>query len=489
MTQDSGHGFKKSLGLIDSTSMVMGSMVGSGIFIVSADMARNLGSPGWLLLAWAITGVMTIIASLSFGELAGMMPQAGGIYVYLREAYSPLFGFLYGWTVFTVIQCGSIAAIAMAFSRFLGVIVPWVAEDNVIVHLGFFQLNSTKIIAIVMILFLSWINSRGIEGGKLIQNIFTFLKVAIIIVFILAGFIFIKSPIHLNWQDLQFWKASTIQNGTATPISGFTILAAMGVAMVGSLFASDAWYNITFAAGEVKNPKRTIPLSLFMGTFIVGILYFLVNVVYIKALPLLGDPHGANALAKGIQFASEDRVATAVMYQILGKSAEIVMALVVIISTFGCNNGMVISGPRLYYAMARDKVFFSAAGRLNKFRVPAVGLTLQAIWSTLLCLSGSYSDLLDYTICAVMIFNVLIITAIFVLRYKRPEIERPYRAVGYPILPLLYIAMSLFVLIAILIYIPKYTWPGFGLVVTGVPVFYLWRYFKPKGYDVPRDEE
>jgi APA family basic amino acid/polyamine antiporter len=488
MTQDSGHGFKKSLGLIDSTSMVMGSMVGSGIFIVSADMARNLGSPGWLLLAWAITGIMTIIASLSFGELAGMMPQAGGIYVYLREAYSPLFGFLYGWTVFTVIQCGSIAAIAMAFSRYLGVIFPWVAEDNTLVHLGFFSLNSTKIVAIVLILFLSWINSRGIEGGKWIQNIFTFLKVAIILVFILAGFIFIKSPIQLNWQDLQFWKASGIQNGVAVPISGAAILAAMGVAMVGSLFASDAWYNITFASGEVKNPKRTIPLSLFLGTFIVGILYFLVNVVYIKALPLLGSANGGDVITRGIQFASEDRVATAVMFQILGKSAEIIMALVVIISTFGCNNGMVISGPRLYYAMAKDKVFFSAAGRLNRFRVPAVGLGLQAIWSTLLCLTGSYTDLLDYTICAVMIFNVLIITAIFVLRIKRPGVERPYKALGYPILPSLYILMSLFVLIAILIYIPKYTWPGFGLVVTGIPVFYIWRYFKPKITKEPLEE-
>ncbi len=488
MTQDSGHGFKKSLGLIDSTSMVMGSMVGSGIFIVSADMARNLGSPGWLLLAWAITGVMTIIASLSFGELAGMMPQAGGIYVYLREAYSPLFGFLYGWTVFTVIQCGSIAAIAMAFSRYLGVIFPWVAEDNVLVHLGFLSMNSTKIVAILMILMLSWINSRGIEGGKWIQNIFTFLKVAIIVVFILAGFIFIKSPIPLSWQDLQFWKASVIQNGVAVPISGAAILTAIGVAMVGSLFASDAWYNITFAAGEVKNPKRTIPLSLFLGTFIVGVLYFLVNVVYIKALPLLGTANAQDVLGRGIQFASEDRVATAVMFQILGKSAEIIMALVVIISTFGCNNGMVISGPRLYYAMAKDKVFFRAAGRLNKFRVPAIGLALQAVWSTVLCLSGSYTDLLDYTICAVMIFNVLIIAAIFVLRIARPEAERPYRAFGYPVLPLLYVLMSVFVLVAILIYIPKYTWPGFGLVILGIPVFYIWRYFSPKNTDKPLEE-
>lgn len=488
MAKDSGHGFKKSLGLIDSTAMVMGSMVGSGIFIVSADMARNLGSPGWLLLAWAITGIMTIIASLSFGELAGMMPQAGGIYVYLREAYSPLFGFLYGWTVFMVIQCGSIAAIAMAFSRFFGVIFPWVAENNLIIHSGLFQLNSTKIVAILMILLLSWINSRGIEGGKWIQNIFTFLKVAIILVFILAGFIFIKSPIQLNWNDLAFWKASSIQNGVPIPISGATIMAAMGVAMVGSLFASDAWYNITFASGEVKNPKRTIPLSLFMGTLIVGILYFLVNVVYIKALPILGNPNSTEVLSRGIQFASEDRVATAVMFQILGKSAEIIMALVVIISTFGCNNGMVISGPRLYYAMARDKVFFRAAGQLNRFRVPAVGITLQAIWSTLLCLSGSYTDLLDYTICAVMIFNVLIIAAIFVLRFKRPDAERPYKAFGYPVLPSLYVLMSLFVLIAILVYVPKYTWPGFLLVITGIPVFYLWRHFSPKQTENEIDE-
>jgi len=339
-----------------------------------------------------------------------------------------------------------------------------------------------------MILFLSWINSRGIEGGKWIQNIFTFLKVAIIVVFVIAGFIFIKSPIPLNWQDLQFWKASVIQNGVAVPISGSAIMTAMGVAMVGSLFASDAWYNITFASGEVKNPKRTIPLSLFLGTFIVGILYFLVNVVYIKALPMLGNQNATDVIGRGIQFASEDRVATAVMFQILGKSAEIIMALVVIISTFGCNNGMVISGPRLYYAMAKDKVFFRAAGSLNRFRVPAVGLAMQAAWSTLLCLSGSYTDLLDYTICAVMIFNVLIIAAIFVLRIRRPETERPYRAIGYPILPLLYVFMSVFVLVAILIYIPKYTWPGFGLVILGIPVFYIWRYFVPKNeMDLPEE--
>ncbi len=480
MSQGNGQEFKKSLRLVDATSMVIGSMVGSGIFIVSADMARNLGSPGWLLVAWAVTAVMTTFAALSFGELAGMMPHSGGIYVYLREAYSPLFGFLYGWTIFMVIQTGSIAAIAMAFSRFLGVIIPWIAEDNYLIHIGAFSLNTTKLIAIFMIVFLTWVNSKGIEEGKIIQNIFTFLKVGIILVFVIIGFIFIKAPVPLDWHAASFWKAEAIRNGSIVPLAGQSLLAGLGIAMVGSLFASDAWYNVTFASGEVINPRRTIPISLFLGTFLVGLLYFLVNVVYVKALPLKGIADGADVLSRGIQFASEDRVATAVMYDILGKSAAIVMALVVMISTFGCNNGMVISGPRLYYAMSNDGVFFKAAGKLNKHGVPAIGLFLQAIWSIVLCLSGSYSEMLDYVIMAVMLFNVLVITAIFVLRVKRPGADRPYKAFGYPVIPALYILMSVFVLITILIYKPEYTWPGFVIVAMGVPVFYIWRGIRKK---------
>jgi basic amino acid/polyamine antiporter, APA family len=487
MTAENTGEFKKSLNLLDSTSMVVGSMVGSGIFIVSADMARNLGSPGWLLVAWAITGIMTVFASLSFGELAGMMPQAGGMYVYLREAYSPLFGFLYGWTVFMVIQCGTIAAIAVAFARFLGVLVPWVAETNTLLSFAGVDLSATKLIAILLILLLTWINARGIEEGKWIQNIFTILKVAILILFVITGFLFIESPVELHWGAASFWHAETSVAGTITSLAGTSILAALGVSMVGSLFSADAWYGITYTSGEVINPKKTIPISLFLGTFIVSALYFLVNVVYVRALPVQGGPAGADVLARGIQYASEDRVATAVIYNFMGSGAAIVMAIVVMISTFGCNNGIIIAGARVYYAMAQDGVFFKPTGRLNKFGVPAIGLYTQAIWSIVLCLSGSYSQLLDYIISAVLIFNVLVIGAIFILRRKKPDTPRPYKAFGYPIIPLSYIVMSVAVFVIILIHKPQYTWPGFIIVVLGVPVYYIWKKINRSANEIKKD--
>ena len=470
MKYDTGT-FHRSLNLFDSTAIVMGSMIGSAIFIVSADISRNVGAPGWLLLVWLITGVMTVIAALSYGELAGMMPRAGGIYVYLREAYSPLFGFLYGWTLFLVVQCGTIAAVAMAFSKFLGVLFPWISEDNLFFQFKHLTINFTQLIAILSILFLTWINKHGVEEGKKIQNVFTYSKILILILLIVVGYIFSTHFASTNW-----WHASRVEQGVRIPIQGFALVVGIGISMVGSLFASDAWYNITFTSGEVINPKRNIPLSLFLGTLIVCALYLLVNVIYIKILPVIGTTHGLSVAEQGIQFASEDRVATAAMKQILGRSAEVIVAIVLIVSTFGCNNGIILSGARVYYAMARDKLFFRKTGQLNKKGVPEVGLWVQAIWSTVLCLSGTYSQLLDYVIFAALIFNILTISAVFVLRFRKPELARPYKTIGYPIIPAIYIILCVFIEIILLMYKPLYTWPGLIIVLTGVPVYYLWKY-------------
>jgi APA family basic amino acid/polyamine antiporter len=463
--------FHRSLNLFDSTAIVMGSMIGSGIFIVSADIARNVGAPGWLLLVWAITGIMTIFAALSYGELANIMPKAGGTYVYLREAYTPLFGFLYGWTLFLVIQCGTIAAVAMAFSKFSGELFPWISDDNLFFKYHSLRINFTQLIAILSIIFLTWINSLGIEQGKKVQNFFTYSKILILLLFIVIGAMFATHFKPENW-----WQASRAEGNVHVPIEGFMLIVALGISMVGSLFSSDAWYNITFTSSEVINPKRNIPLSLFLGTFIVCIIYFLVNLVYVYILPVYGSSSGLTIANQGIQFASEDRVATAAMKQLLGRSAEIFMALVVVISTFGCNNGIIFSGARVYYAMATDRLFFKKASILNDKGVPGVGLWVQAGWSTILCLSGSYSQLLDYVIFAALIFNILIITAVFVLRYKKPDVERSYKTFGYPVIPGIYIILCLSIEVILLIYKPLYTWPGLLIVLTGVPVYYIWKY-------------
>jgi basic amino acid/polyamine antiporter, APA family len=474
--------FHRSLNLFDSTAIVMGSMIGSGIFIVSADIARHTGAPGWLLMVWAITGIMTVFASLSYGELAGMMPKAGGTYVYLREAYSPLFGFLYGWTLFLAVQCGTIAAVAMAFSKYLGVLCPWISEYNIFFELGQIKINFTQVIAIISIMLLTWVNSRGIEQGKKIQNIFTFSKILIILLLIAVGFAFSK-----GFQATDWWDTSKTENDLHLPLEGFALMIAIGISMVGSLFSSDAWYNITFASGEVINPKRNIPMSLFLGTLIVAILYFLVNVVYIKILPVTGHPNGLTDFEQGIQYASEDRVAAAVMNQILGRSGEVVIALIIIISTFGCNNGIILSGARVYYAMACDGIFFKNVTHLNDKGVPAVSLWVQAIWSTILCLSGTYSQLLDYVIFTALIFNILTILSVFILRIRRPDLERPYKTIGYPVIPMVYITVCFMIEIILLIYKPKFTWPGLIIVMTGIPVYYLWKYYprlKSKFYPI-----
>ena len=464
--------FKKSLGFLDSTALVAGSMIGSGIFIVSADIARNVGAPGWMLIVWIITGVMTIFAALSYGELASMMPKAGGQYVYLREAFNPLAGFLYGWTFFTVIQTGTIAAVAMAFAKFAGVLIPWFSETNILLNLGILKISSVHLLAITMILVLTLNNLQGIRNGKWVQNVFTIIKVALLIGFIVLGLFFAGNPEAVAMNSSYFWKPVAMDGSI---LSGWALIAAIGVAMVGSLFSSDSWNNITFAAAEVKNPKRNIPLSLVTGVTLVTILYILANFVYLNALPLRGVADGAGVFEKGIQYAANDRLGSASMFGLFGSMAALLMAAFVVISTFGCNNGLILSGARVYYAMAKDNLFFKSAGKLNDKAVPAAGLKVQAVWASLLCLSGTYSNLLDYVVFAVLIFYVLTIAGIFALRKKQPDVERPYKTFGYPIVPVIYMAAASLIMFVLLIYKPNYTWPGLIIVLMGLPVFYIWK--------------
>jgi APA family basic amino acid/polyamine antiporter len=479
---EAGGGFKRILGLFDSTMIVVGSMIGSGIFIVSADIARTVGSPGYLLLTWVITGVVTIAAALSYGELAGMMPRAGGQYVYLREAYNPLVGFLYGWTLFLVIQTGTIAAVAMAFAKFTAVFIPSLGESNVLFTAFGLRVSAAQVLAIASIVLLTWLNLRGLRTGKLIQEVFTIAKTAALLGLILAAIIWGTNDFALTANFSDFWTASWSRlqaDGTVTveSLGGISILAAIGVAMVGSLFSSDAWNNITFTAGEVINPKRNIPLSLFLGTGIVTMLYLLANLAYILVLPVWGTPGGADVIARGIQFATSDRVATAAVSTIFGGAAAAIMAGLIMVSTFGCNNGLILSGARVYYAMALDGLFFRKTGKLNDKAVPAFALVIQTFWASVLCLSGTYGDLLDYVIFAVLIFYILTIIGIFILRRKRPDAERPYRAFGYPVVPALYVLATTALCIDLLVLKPTYTWPGLIIVLLGIPVYYGWKAF------------
>ncbi|NLA50132.1 MAG: amino acid permease [Bacteroidales bacterium] len=470
------HLLQKRVNLFDGISIVAGGMIGSGIFIVSADIARTVGSPGWLLVVWLITGILTIIGAVSYGELASMMPDVGGQYVYLKEAYHPLAGFLFGWTTFLVVQCGSIAAVAVAFAKFSGVLLPRISETNILVDAGLLKINTTMVVAIAMIIFLTWLNTRGIVAGKIIQNIFSSTKVIALTGFILIGLFALRSTDSLEVNRDIFWKASqTGADFQNIPLGGWTLIAAIGTALVGSLFASDAWYNVTYISGETINPKRTIPLSLFYGTLLVSLIYLLINFIYISILPVLGSPDGTDVFSRGIQFATDDRVATSVMFAILGDYAAIIMALFIMISTFGCNHSLILTAPRVYYAMAQDGLFFKKAGEINRFGVPGFALVVQGIWSVLLCLSGTYSDLLDYVIFAVLLFFAITILAIFVLRVKRPDIPRPYKAFGYPVIPALYILATVIIMVVLLIYKPKYTFPGLIIVLLGVPVYYLWK--------------
>lgn len=467
--------FRRALGPLDATMIVVGSMIGSGIFIVSADIARMVGGGGLFLLVWLITGLITVLGALSYGELAGMMPHAGGQYVYLREAYNPLIGFLYGWTLFMVIQTGTIAAVAVAFAKFTSVLFPSLSEQVTLFNAAGLRISAAQLVAIASIVLLTGVNLRGIQGGKRVQNVFTIAKTTALMGLIVVAIVLGRSSSTVAENLSTFWDAvRTSADGARTPLFGMGLLGAVGAAMVGSLFSSDAWNNITFTAAEVVKPQRTIPMSLFLGTVIVTFVYILANVAYLLVLPVLGDPSAAGVLERGIQFATNDRVGTAAATVIFGDAGALVMAILIMVSTFGCNNGLILAGARVYYAMAKDGLFFVSAGRLNSSGVPAAALLTQAVWASALCLSGTYGDLLDYVIFAVLVFYILTVAGVFILRRKRPEAERPYRAIGYPVLPGLYVVLAAAIAVDLLILKPAYTWPGLGLVVLGIPVYFLW---------------
>jgi APA family basic amino acid/polyamine antiporter len=489
VVEEKSEGFVRGLGLLDSTMIVAGSMIGSGIFIVSAAMSRQLGSPGWLLVAWLVTGALTIIGALSYGELAAMMPKAGGQYVYLREAFSPLWGFLYGWTLFLVIQTGTIAAVAVGFARFMGVLVPGISESSYIIkpiHLssGYaISLSTAQLVGVLMIALLTWMNTQGLKLGKIVQNVFTTAKTGAVIALIVLGVIVGYNAVAASSNFGDLWTPrGTMESvgGGLMATTAFGIFIGICVTQTQSLFSADAWNNITFTAGEVKNPKRNIPLSLAFGTLLVITLYMLANIAYLVTLPF-----------ETIQTVPSDRVATATAQTIFGASGATIMAIAIMISTFGCNNGLILAGSRAYYAMARDGLFFKSSGTLNKNQVPAWGLLIQGIWSVLLVLPRTitgtnpatgeptygnlYGNLLDYVISAALIFYILTILGIFLLRRKRPDAERPYKAFGYPLIPALYIIGATVILVVLFTYQPATTWPGLIIVATGVPVYFIWK--------------
>lgn len=472
--------FKRELGLWSSTMIVMGVMIGSGIFIVSADISRTVGSAGYLLLVWVLTGVMTLMAALSYGELAGMMPHAGGQYVYLRQAYNPLIGFLYGWTLFLVIQTGTIAAVAVAFAKFLAVLLPALGEKTVLFTVLDKSVTASQLVGVASIVILTAVNAAGLRQGKRVQNIFTVTKIGSLLALIVIGLIVGRKLNIFSMNLAGAWQGqwTALHNGQVTstqPLSGVMLAAAIGVAMVGSLFSSDAWNNITFASAEVVRPQRTIPWSLALGTGAVTMLYVLANLAYIALLPVQGQPEAADVTGRGIAFAVSDRVGTAAAWICFGEPAVVIMAVLIVISTFGCNNGLILAGARVYYAMAQDGLFFRSTARLNRNHVPGYALWVQALWSSLLCITGTYGELLDYVIFAVLIFYILTIAGLFILRVRKPEAERPYRAFGYPVVPALYILCALAICVDLLIFKPRFTWPGLIVVMCGIPVYYLWK--------------
>jgi basic amino acid/polyamine antiporter, APA family len=493
-------GMVQSLGLFSSTALVAGSMIGSGIFLVDADIARVTNSPALLLGAWVVTAVMTLIAALSYGELAAMMPKAGGQYVYLRESLGPLWGFLYGWTLFLVIQTGTIAAVCVAFGKFLGVFFPTISTTHWLWHIAHVPairvgpmvlgnmdigVNTANLTGIVIAVLLAVVNVFGVKLGALIQNVFTSAKALSLAALVLLAFTIGHNA--TAWDANfgaglgEFWKNSgwhalhPVQVGIGGPIVLVNVLVVLAVVQVGSLFSADAWNNITFTAGEVKNPRRNIPLSLILGAGFVLTIYFLATLAYLLVLPMHGDPHGTTALTRGLQYAAEDRVGTAALEVIFHSSGAYLMAAAILISTFGCANGLSLAGARVYYAMSQDGLFFKSVGKLHpRYRTPAAGLLVQAAWTALLCLSGSYSQLLDYIIFAVLVFYILTIVGLFVLRVKRPEAPRPYKALGYPVLPAIYLVMATWICVVLLRYKPQYTWPGLVLVLLGIPVYLFW---------------
>ena len=488
--EDQKTGFIRGLGLMDSTTIVAGSMIGSGIFIVSAEMARQVGSPGWLLVAWTITGLLTVIGALSYGELAAMMPKAGGQYVYLREAFSPMWGFLYGWTLFMVIQTGTIAAVAVGFARYFGVLWPTLSESNYIVkpiHLGSsyaISLSTAQLVGLLLIALLTWMNTRGLRLGKFVQNVFTITKTGALIALIVLGVVVGWNAIAAHGNFGNFWavrgKLQEVGPGGLTALTTFGLFVGICVSQTNSLFSADAWNNITFTAGEVKNPRRNIPLSLAFGTFLVIALYLLANLAYLVTLPF-----------ETIQTVASDRVASATADVIFPGAGARIMAVFIMVSTFGCNNGLILAGARAYWAMARDGLFFRSAGELNNKHVPSWGLVIQGIWAAVLVLPRTttgtnaatgeptygnlYGNLLTYVISAALIFYILTIAGVFRLRRKRPDVERPYRAFGYPIVPALYIMGAVVILAVLLIYQTATTWPGLIIIATGIPVYFIWR--------------
>jgi basic amino acid/polyamine antiporter, APA family len=479
MPAESPH-FKPTLGLMDATMIVAGSMIGSGIFIVSADIVKNVGGAGWLILVWLITGFMTLTAAVSYGELSGMFPKAGGQYVYLKEAYNPLVSFLYGWSLFAVIQTGTIAAVGVAFSKYAAYLFKPLSEDNNILRFQtgvnscgdptYFNINAAQIVSILLIGLLTYTNTRGVKGGKWIQNIFTSTKLLALFGLILAGFIAFHPEVwHANWSAA--WEATkTSLKDVCNPslgfninsISGAALFGGIAAAMVGSVFSSDAWNNVTFIAGEIKNPQKNIGLSLFLGTLIVTVIYVCANLMYVAVLPMDQIAH-----------AEKDRIAVAASQVIFGKSGTYIIALLIMVSTFGCNNGLILAGARVYYTMAKDKLFFRQAGKLNKNSVPQWALWAQFVVASVLCLSGKYGDLLDMISFVVVIFYVLTILGIFILRKTKPDLPRPYKAFGYPFLPILYILMGTSFCILLIIYKPEYTWPGLIIALLGIPLYYV----------------
>ncbi len=470
--------FIRGIGPLAAISLVVGSMIGSGIFIVSSDISRQVSAwgPGALLLVWVVTGAVTVVGALSYAELAAMMPRAGGQYVFLREGLSPAAGFLYGWTLFTVIQTGTIAAVAVAFARFLSVLLPSVNPD-VFLPLGQLRLPGAsdaiqlglslqRIVAILSIALLTALNIRGVTLGATIQTVFTVAKAGALAVLVVFGLTLFRQPEVAAANFTNFWGT-----GDWT----LAMIPIVGAAMVGSLFSSDAWNNVTFAAAEVQNPSWNVPLALGAGTLLVSLLYVLTNVAYLNMLPFAGDPNGADALARGIQHASQDRIGTAAIEGALGGAAAAVMAIAILLSTFGCNNGLILSGPRVYWAMARDRLFFEGVGRLHpQYRTPVAGLVLQAVWASVLCISGTYAQLLDYVIFAALVFYFLTTVALFRLRRLRPDLPRPVKAFGYPVLPALYLVSVGALMVILLFEKPLYTWPGLIIVATGIPVYLVW---------------
>ncbi|MBC5864479.1 APC family permease [Flavobacterium turcicum] len=455
--------FKRELGLLDGTMLVVGSMIGSGIFIVSSDMVRQLGSAGWLIAMWVLTGLITVIAAVSYGELSAMFPTAGGQYVYIKEAYGKLIGFLYGWSFFAVIQTGTIAAVGVAFAKFAAYLYAPLSDKNILYEIGDFKLNAAQIVSIVTIVLLSYVNSRGVKNSKILQTVLTVIKVLSLAGLIIFGFMAADSAVwDANWANAWQAQSLNVETGEWLPIGGIALISGISAAFVGSQFSSVAWEGVTFIAGEIKNPKRNVGLSLFLGTLLVSVIYIVANVMYLAVVPLFD-----------IATAESDRVAVVASQTIFGSVGTLIIAVMIMISTFACNNGLIMAGARVYYTMAQDGVFFKKAASLNKASVPEWSIWAQCIWASALCLTGKYGDLLDFVVIIVLVFYILTILGIFILRKKMPNAERPYKAFGYPVLPALYILISSAICLALLYTKPTTCGWGVFIMLIGIPIYYL----------------